>query len=181
MKKWHLIVGFLLLMFSGIQAQETKIKWMTWQEAITQSQTEKKKIMVDVYTEWCAWCKRMEEGVFQQPALVKYINENFYPVKLNAETKEELIYNDKTYRYVRDGKLSYHELAAELLSGRLSFPSIVFLDDNLKVIQSINGYKTPVEFEQIVTYFAKDHHRTTPWSTYQKNFKSQLVVSVDEK
>jgi len=35
---------------------QNRIKWNTWEEAIEKSKKEKRKIFVDVYTDWCGWC-----------------------------------------------------------------------------------------------------------------------------
>jgi thioredoxin-related protein len=162
---------------TGSRQQETtaRVKWMSWEEALQKSQIEKRKILLDVYTEGCRWCKYMETTTFQQPQIAAYLNDNFYPVKFDAERREELVYLDKTYKYVKQGSVSYHELAAELLRGRLQLPALVFMDENLRVIQSFVGYKTPQQLEKIATYFATDHYKRTPWSTFQKNFKSMIA------
>lgn len=151
------------------------VNWLTWEEAMELAKEENRKILLDVYTDWCKWCKHMENTTFRQPEIVTYINENFFPVKLNAEQREELEYRDKVYKYVKNGQMGYHELAAELLRGRLSFPALVFLDEEMNVIQSFVGYKTPQQLEQIATYFASDHYKKTPWSTYQRMYKSMLA------
>ena len=151
------------------------INWLTWNEAMELSKQEKKKIMVNVYTEWCYWCKRMEASTFQEDSIANYINENFYPVKFDAEQKEELVYKDKVFRYVKSGKKGFHELAAHLVRGRMSFPTIVFLDEEQKPIQSLVGYKSPGQFERIATYFGENHFMKTPWSIYKKMYKPVLV------
>ena len=155
------------------------VEWLSWEEAVERSKTEKRKIFLDVYTEWCTWCKRMDKATFQQEDIARYLNENFYPVKFDAEQKEDLEYNGKVYKYVKNGNRGYHEFAAELLRGRLSFPTVVFLDENLELIQSIVGYKTPKQFEQIATYFGTNFFLKMPWSSYQKNYKS-IIVSDDD-
>lgn len=155
-----------------------QINWMSWEEATELAKKDKRKMLVDVFTEGCKWCKQMESTTFQHPDIVRYINEHFYPVKLDAEQRKELVYRNKTYKFVRNGQTGYHELAAELLRGRLSFPALVFLDEDLIVIQSFVGYKTPLQLEQIASYFASDQYKVTPWSTYQRTYKPMIL---DEK
>lgn len=157
------------------QENQEPIEWLTWEEAVALSKKEKKMLLLNVYTNWCGWCKRMDKATFQEPNLARYINENFYPVKFDAEQEGELEYKGKTYTFVKNGQRGYHELAAELLNGRLSFPTVVFLDEDLEAIQSIVGYKTPQQFERIATYFAGGHYKKTPWSTYQSAYRPVLV------
>src|SRR5580700_4172641 len=61
------------------------IKWMSLSDADKLNQgPKKKKIFVDIYTDWCGWCKRLDATTYQDPKVVKYVNDNFYAVKLNA-------------------------------------------------------------------------------------------------
>ena len=175
-----LLTAFLwsTLILNNTAAQGTtqdKINWYSWEQATEAHAKQQKKLMLNVYTEWCTWCKRMDETTLQQPEIAKYLNQYFYAVKFDAEQKGTLEYKDQSYKYVKNGNKGYHELAAELLKGRLSFPSIVFLDEDLNVIQAISGFKTPEEFEQIVTYFAKDYYKSMPWSSFIKSYKPVMV------
>ena len=151
-------------------ATATKINWMTWEEAMTASAEAPRKIMVDVYTDWCGWCKRMDKATFQNPRIARYVNANYYAVKLDAEQREDLEYQGKTYEYVKRGGRGYHELAALITRGKLSFPTVVFLDEQQQPIQAIGGYQDAPAFEQIITYFGGDNHKKTPWVQYQRRY-----------
>ena len=65
---------------------------MSIEKAYELSLTEEnpKKIFIDVYTDWCGWCKRMDNTTFKDSVMVKFLNDNFYCVKLNAEQKEDI-------------------------------------------------------------------------------------------
>ncbi|MBK9336820.1 MAG: hypothetical protein IPM98_09615 [Lewinellaceae bacterium] len=104
------------------------------------------------------------------PSVAQYLNDNYYPVKLNAEQQEEITFNNKTYSFRKNGARGYHELAAELLNNRLSFPTVVFLDETMSVIQPIPGYLEAPKLEAILNYFGSDSHKTTPWETYERKF-----------
>ena len=107
-------------------AEPVKINWMTLEEALEKSKTEKRKIFVDVMTDWCGWCKRMDETTFTDPAVAQYLNEHFYAVKFNAEQTNDIVFQNKTYHFKSSNGRGYHELAAEWLNNRLSFPTSVF-------------------------------------------------------
>lgn len=154
------------------QGQTDTVQWMTMSEAIEKSKSEERKIIINVYKDWCAWCKQMEDVTFQNQDIVHFINDNFYAVKLNAEQEEDIEFKEKVYQFVQSGKRGYHELAVEMLRGRMSFPTTVFLNEKMDIIQPLSGYKTPEEFEQIVTYFAQNHYKKTPWSAFQRQYKS---------
>ncbi len=160
-------------------SEEELIHWMDIEEVIEISGDKSdKKILLQIYTNWCGWCREMERITYAEPHIAQYINENFYPVKFNAETKKTIEYNGKAYEFImRPGLGGYHELAAELLNGRFSFPTVVFLEEDMKFIQAIVGFKSPKEFERIITYFATDKYKNTPWATYKKSYKSLLMTA----
>jgi thioredoxin-related protein len=147
------------------------IKWLTWEEVQEYNKKEKRKILLDVYTDWCGWCKKMDSETFSHPQLAKYLNDNYYMVKLNAEQKEVLMYKDKEYRFVKTNRGGYHELAEEFLQGRMSYPSLVFLDENMNLIQPIPGYRQADDLMMISSYIGSDSYREMPWGAYQREFK----------
>lgn len=148
------------------------VNWMTLEQALEKSKTEKRKIFVDLYTDYCGWCKHMDSTTFVSPVVAKYLNEHYYPVKFNAEQENDIVFKDKTYHFKKSGARGYHELAALWLNNRLSFPTIVFLDENQQLIQPVPGYQDAAKMETIINYFGSDSHKKTPWETYEKNFSS---------
>ena len=155
------------------------VKWVNWEEAIELNKTAPRKVVVDVYTDWCGWCKKMDKATFQDEEIADYLNENFYAIRFNAETREDISLGDQVYKYVKKDGKGYHELAAKITYGRLSYPTIVFLDEELEVIQPIAGFKDPEKFTMIITYFAEDHHKTTPWKKYCMKYESSVVGKDD--
>lgn len=147
-----------------------QVNWMTLEQAMEKNKTEKRKIFVDVYTDWCGWCKRMDSTTFVDPSVARYLNEHYYPVKFNAEQQQDILYKDKTYHFKRNGARGYHELAAEWLNNRLSYPTVVFLDENFTLIQPVPNYQEPYKMETIINYFGSDSHRKTPWESFERNF-----------
>ena len=153
------------------RSQVVTLNWVSWDEAVELNKKEKKKILLDVFTYWCGWCKKMDTETFSNPYLAKYLNENYYLVKFDAESKEQLEYKGKEYHYIRSNKGGHHELAEELLRGHLSFPSIVFLDENMEMIQPIPGYRDAEELLMISSYFSSSKYKEVPWSIFQKEYK----------
>ena len=147
------------------------VTWLTWEEAVELNKKAPKKIVVDIYTDWCGWCKRMDAATFQQKHIAEYINEHYYAVKFDGEQKETIDFKGKTYQFVNSGRRGYHELAAEITQGRLGYPTIVFMDEGMNVIQAINGFKGPEDFEMIMTYFAQDFHKKLPWDKYARDYQ----------
>ena len=132
----------------------------------------KKKFMVDVYTDWCGWCKRMDAATFEQPEVAKYLNENFYPVKLDAEMKEDIVFAGNTFSYIANaGRRGVHTLAYSLLEGQMSYPSIVFLTEDVERIMISKGYKGPEDFIVELEYTAGDHYKTKQLDAFKTQRK----------
>ncbi len=175
MKK--LLFGIALLALAGISASfrpvpEDEVKWMTFAEAVEKSKAEKRKIFIDVYTDWCGWCKVMDKNTFSEAKVARILNEKFYPVKFNAEQREDVVLNGTTYKFVTSGNSGYHELAVALLNKQLSYPTVVFLDENFNMIQPLPGYRKPEEFHPIVQFIGEDHYKTVKWTDWQATYKS---------
>ncbi|MBK9152115.1 MAG: DUF255 domain-containing protein [Saprospiraceae bacterium] len=156
---------------------QNKIKWVSWEEAMEKSKKEKRKILVDIYTDWCGWCKKMDAATFSEDHIARYTNKYYYAVKFNAETKEDITLGGTTYKYVKNGNRGYHELAAHLMQGRMSYPTVVFLDENFNVIQPIPGFQDVQSFEMILSYFGTDNHKTTPWNKFMAGFQKTTITT----
>lgn len=128
-------------------SEHKKINWMTFEEAIDANKKEKKYILIDVYTEWCGWCKRMDASTFKDSSIVNYVNKHFYAVKLDAEQKEDIEYKGNTFKFVDQGRRGYHELAARLLQGKMSYPSFVVLSKKEQINAIIKGYQDATTFK----------------------------------
>jgi len=141
---------------------EPHINWISMEEAAERSATAPKKILVDVYTDWCGWCKRMDKDAYEKASVTNYINENFYAVKFDAEQKEDVVLGDRTFKFVANGRRGYHELAATMLNGRLSYPHTVFFDETLQKIAAIPGYRPEKELFAMLNYFNQNVYKSNP-------------------
>lgn len=162
---------FLLIICIGffsmaMTAQE--VKWMSWDEAVKKSQTDKKpkKVFIDVYTDWCGWCKKMDKDTFQNPEVAAYMTKNFYMVKMDGEGKEPINFKGKTYKFIAQGRNGYHEFAAALMQGKLSYPTTIFLDEQLNMLSPVPGYQKPEPFLNIAQYFGDNIYKEKDWKTY---------------
>lgn len=168
----HLFL-FTALVFTASTTMygQEKVHWLTFQEAVQKAPSARKKIMVDVYTSWCGWCKVMDQRTFSDPEVAQYINTHYLPVKFNAETDMDILFRGKTYTLVRQGKRSYHELASELMRGRLSFPTIVFMDEQMNLIQPIPGFQDAEQYMMVLRYFGENYHQRMPWDRYVQHYQ----------
>ncbi|MDF1576205.1 MAG: DUF255 domain-containing protein [Bacteroidales bacterium] len=176
MKKVLLILGILAL---GLytHAQE-KIKWHSMEEALQLAGKEPRVIVIDVYTDWCGWCKRMDATTFSDPEVIEMMNAQFYPVKLNAEGKEDIIIGDRTFKFVDNGRRGYHEVAAIVTRGRLSYPTISYVDAQGKVLEAAPGYKTADQFRIYLAYYSDGAYRNQTFDEFSASLaaKEKTVI-----
>ena len=148
-----------------ISAQE-KVKWYSLAEAIQLTLKEPRVLVIDVYTDWCGWCKRMDVTTFSDPDIVAILNSRFYPVKLDAEGKEDIVIGDRTYKYVAYGTSGYHEAAAIVTRGRLSYPTISYVDEKGRLLNASPGYKTPDQLKVYLAYYADGSYKTESFEEF---------------
>ena len=143
----------------------TSVLWISFDDAARLSKKNDKKVIVSIHAPWCGWCKLMEKNTFSQKKIIRYINENFYAVSLDAESRDSIIYAGKLFTY-KPG-LRAHQLAYSLLEGNMSYPSIVFLDANVTVLTTVQGYVDPLKMEVTLHFFNEDAY-LKPGTTFQK-------------
>lgn len=147
---------------------------MSFEEAAKAWEKEPRKIFIDVSTSWCGWCKKMDATTFSNPTLAKYINAKYYAVKMDGEEKKDITFRDRTYKFVPNGRRGYHELPAELMGGKMSYPTIVYLDEQFAIIQSLPGYRSAQDIEPILKFFGDNKYKEMDWESYQKVHQSDL-------
>lgn len=159
---------FIMLFASTLSllAQEKEIKWMTWDEAASANAKNPKKIFVDVYTEWCGWCKKMEQTTFKDSAVINAISKDFYAVRLDAEQKESIFWRDTEFKWEPGGRGGTNKLAYEILDGQMSFPTFVLLDGVYARIAISPGYKMPDALLKELKFASQELYRTMDWATY---------------
>lgn len=119
-----------------------KIEWMTFEAALQANRQSPKPFFVNIYTDWCKWCKVMDAETFTNPEVVTKLNADYYPVKFNAEQRAPIQFKDKNYQYLQTtGRRGIHQLAFELLDQRAGYPSSVILSADFEEKEILKGYK----------------------------------------
>lgn len=143
------------------------IKWISFEEAVKKNKKKPRKIFVDVYTDWCGWCKKMDKETFMDPTVVEYINDNYYAVKFNAEQKEPVTFKKQEFVSTDPSKpKSPHQLALALLKQEMRYPSYVILDGDSEWLYKVKGYKTAEDLLPILKYYGSDQYKVMTWSEF---------------
>ncbi len=132
--------------FTPVKVKPTEeLKWMAWNEGYTMATKKKKIAMIDCYTEWCGWCKRMDRDTYSDASIQKKIYENFVPIKLNPELNQTYTLEGKQY----NGKQLLDLLSNNQLSG---YPTIIFIIPNGKTntIELSVGYSNAEQFHKVL-------------------------------
>lgn len=178
----NIIYAIVFAVFTSINSTAQEINWVTLEKAIELQKKNPKKIMIDVYTSWCGPCKMLDKNTFQNPDVAKYVNQNYYAVKFNAEGNEAVTYKGKVYKNpdykpeLATRRNSAHELSRYFQIQ--AYPTIVFMDEKADVIAPIRGYQTPNQLELYLKMFKVDDHKTLDtqekFNAYYTAFKPQF-------
>ena len=173
-------IALVFIMLSAAYSQSSdKIHWYSFEDAAKLNAQHPKKVFIDIFTDWCGWCKELDRSTFSNPVIIKMMNENFYAVKLNAERTDTIIFNGYTFVNPNPkGFRSPHQLASSMLKGKMMYPSMVYMDDSMRLITVVQSYMKPPELEPILAYIGHDYYKTIPYDTFIKSYK---VISTDIK
>ena len=148
-----IIIVLSTLSMAYAQGENAPLKQYSINEIRQLSAQKPKKLVIDVYTDWCSWCKKMDKSTYQNEGIIQQINEDFYFVKLNAETRDSIFFDNKIFTFQNQYKAN--EFAVALLNGQMSYPSTVFLDEKFALLTVVPGYLTAKDLSPILKYFGK--------------------------
>ena len=160
------------------QRNAPTIQWLKFEEAVAKNVQQPKKIFLDLYTDWCSWCKVMDRNTFSDAKVAAYMSKYFYAVKFDAEGKTPITFMENTFQY--NAQYRAHELAVAFLQGQMSYPSTAYMDGSNQLLTVVPGYMGPDDFLPILVYFGGDHYLKMNWEDFQKEWPDiEKVLTVN--
>lgn len=135
------------------------IVWTDFGTSLTSAHATNKKIVIDVYTDWCKWCKVMDAKTYSDPSVAEYMKEHFVAVKLNAESQQ--------VRTIDTLRITDAELASAF--GVEGYPTTVFANSDGTPIFTRDGYIEAAEFKLVLRFVAEDAYRSMTYADFKKN------------
>lgn len=151
------------------EASQTKnvtpegITWLSYDEGLARANKEGKHILIDFYTTWCGWCKKMDRSTFQDDAVVDFVSNNMVAIKVNAESPKLVTHGDS--------QISERILSRDVFGAR-GFPTYFFLNPQGKALFKISGYRDATDFLQLVEYVGESHYKSTSFAAFMEAKKN---------
>jgi len=158
-----LLAVFCCCAVSSAADKKSDLAWRSFDKGLAEAKKADKKVLVDVYTDWCGWCKKMDKVVYSDTQVTNYLLHQFVLVRLNAESQNQVHYKGKTYT------------EAELAMGfRVTgYPTTLFFKPDGEHITTLPGYLGADDFMNVATFIGDDHYKTMKWEEYLQKQKSK--------
>lgn len=130
----------------------------SFEEILQLAQKNKKKVVINVYADWCGWCKKMERETFPDEKVQEEINKNYYFYSLNGESNETIQYDGQKFTKAQFAKAF----------GIRGFPSTIFLNYDSKPITVVPGYIDAKTFANILKYIGEDLYTKMTFEQFLK-------------
>ncbi|OGU55265.1 MAG: hypothetical protein A2V66_11020 [Ignavibacteria bacterium RBG_13_36_8] len=124
------------------------IKWYSFNEGLLIAKKQNKFMLVDFYTDWCGWCKKMDAETYKNSEIVDYITKNFIAVKLNPEKDSAVDFQGKNYPAAQFAQAA----------GVNGYPATGFFDYNGDFLGTLPGYMDSGKFMNLLKYIVNKEY-----------------------
>jgi len=168
-----LVILLVIIFFFGIKSyfkideqnveaiEETSsltLNWFSYNEGLALAERENKYVLIDFYTDWCGYCKKMDEETYSKEEVIKILNDNFVVIKINAESDDKVIENEK--------EITERELAK--LYQVTGYPTTWFLESDHSRVAPLPGYVTTEQFIPVLNYIGEGWHKSISFKEYME-------------
>lgn len=147
--------------------------WLDWASALERQKQEPRPWLIDIYTSWCVYCVKMDTTTFRDPEVLEWLGRHYYAVKLDAEQRGSLPFRDSLFHFVPSRRNGFHELAFYLLEGKLAYPSMVYLDNDLQKVGISAGFRSRDALLHELRYLMEGLPAGRTWAEWQAQAPGQ--------
>lgn len=136
-------------------SQKNEIQWLSFEQLEDSLALNPKKVFIDFYADWCAYCKKMDKVAFKDSKVISKLNDEYYAVKMNAESTDSIRFGGEMFINEQIGKSRNpkHQIPLLLASREnrpFSLPAMVFLNEKFKVTHRYFEYLSPKRLHEIL-------------------------------
>ena len=130
-----------------VQERKAQVQWLDFDDGLARARSTKRPIMINFYTDWCVYCKKLDRETLQDPEITRTLESGFIAIRLNAENgKARLSYRGKSFSHAEFSRYF----------GVASFPSIAFLNDKGEPITMVPGFVPAPQFSVFLDYIRRE-------------------------
>ena len=157
--RWILLLAVSLLPALAFAASPAAPEWRSWNEGLRQAAATGRPVLVDVYTSWCGWCRRMDRDVYSRDDVAHYLRDRYVTVRLDAESPEAAEYLGHRYT---SAQIAQHFQVS-------GYPTTIFLRASGEHMANVPGYVEGDRFLLLLRYVAEGHaDRNEPFTEFEK-------------
>jgi thioredoxin-related protein len=167
MNKIISIITFIFIISAySLAGNKVELKWHKYNEGIAEAKKSNKKILLDVYTDWCKWCKKLDVEVYENDKVAAYLKKYYVLIKVNGEGSEKLKF--------KDNEISETQFTGAM--GVTGYPTMFFLDSKGDQIDKLASFVTADKFLPIIKFFGEDHYKKENWEAFYKNYSQKESI-----
>ena len=144
------MLSCMLLGPTYLLAQE--VRWMGFEALDDSLQQQEKPVVLYFQTDWCTYCRKMEKQVFSRKEISELLNQDYYAVKMNAESQDTIYFEGQAFvnREAAERQDGVHELARVFSRPERGFtaPTFIVLDKDFRVRERHYEYLSPKKMMQ---------------------------------
>lgn len=173
MKKLLLLILAVVLLTGFAVAQNSN--WVTIKQAAS-AQNSTKLYVIDFYTSWCGWCKKMDAETFSHATVKKILDKYYIAVKFDAEGQDEFTWKGQTFagNPARNGRKVPHQFAYSVLGQKMGYPTTAIFAADKSLMTVLPGYYSADDYSRILWYFASGDYSKYSWEQYEKIFDKEI-------